>query len=259
MQVDVVTLFPSMFNALTDFGVVGRALQKAIWHFRTWDPRHFATDIHHRVDDRPYGGGAGMVMLAEPLFAAVTAAKAQHTLQHYPTHIIYLSPQGALLNQKKVAELATRPALILLCGRYEGVDERLIEQVVDEEISVGDYVLSGGEVPAMILMEAVLRMLPGVLHDSASYEQDSFMNGLLDYPHYTRPEEFLGVRVPDVLSSGHHGKIARWRLKQALGRTWRRRPDLLCDRALTAQELVLLTEFQQDSMTFKNGVTREPY
>ena len=246
MQFDVITLFPDMFSALTDFGVTGKALKKGIWHFKAWDPRQFVWDAHRTVDDRPYGGGAGMVMLAEPLSLAINAAKeAQY---HQPTYVVYLSPQSKPLDQKKVLELSKKPSLILLCGRYEGVDERLIEQAVDEEISVGDYVLSGGELPAMILMDALLRLLPGVLNDPVSCEQDSFMNGLLDYPHYTRPEEFLGMTVPTVLSSGHHGKIAAWRLKQSLGRTWCRRPDLLVGRSLTVQETELLAEFQQEQV-----------
>jgi tRNA (guanine37-N1)-methyltransferase len=247
MRLDVITLFPDMFRALTDFGVTGKALQKGIWHFKAWNPRQFVLDAHRTVDDRPYGGGAGMVMLAEPLSLAIKAAKEAQF--NKPTYVVYLSPQGKLLDQKKVIELSKIPSLILLCGRYEGVDERLIAQAVDEEISVGDYVLSGGELPAMVLMDSLLRLLPGVLNDQASCKQDSFMNGLLDYPHYTRPEEFLGMKVPTVLSSGHHGRIAIWRLKQSLGRTWCRRPDLLDRRLLTTQERELLAEFQQEQIS----------
>jgi len=247
MHIDAITLFPEMFDAIARFGVSQRALDLGIWDFQKWNPRDFTHDNYRRVDDRPYGGGPGMVMLIEPLEAAIEAAKArQQAAGVEQSHVIYLSPQGAALSHAKAEELSRRPGLIVLCGRYEGVDERLIERQVDEEVSIGDYVLSGGELPAMVLMDAVIRLLPGVLNDAQSAYEDSFVNGLLDCPHYTRPEEYQGMRVPDVLMSGNHALIAKWRLKQALGRTWQRRPDLLKDRSLTKQESRLLAEYQQE-------------
>lgn len=253
MQLDAVSLFPEMFDAITRHGVTRRALEQSIWQFSAWNPRDFTTDNYKTVDDRPYGGGPGMVMMANPLEQAIAAAKArqqQQGVEH--SHVVYLSPQGQPLTHQRVASLAAMPGLILLCGRYEGIDERLIDQEVDEEISVGDYVLSGGELPAMIVMDAVVRLLPGVLNDMQSAYEDSFVDGLLDCPHYTRPEEYRGVRVPEVLLSGNHALIAKWRLKQSLGRTWLRRPDLLKDRILTKQESRLLTEFQQEQDSLKN-------
>ncbi|WP_174873359.1 tRNA (guanosine(37)-N1)-methyltransferase TrmD [Vogesella oryzae] len=253
MQLDAITLFPEMFDSLTRFGVTRRALEQSIWQFGAWNPRDFTTDNYHTVDDRPYGGGPGMVMMVEPLEKAIAAAKARQSAQGVEqSHVIYLSPQGGRLTHSKAAELAQKPGLILLCGRYEGIDERLIDSEVDEEISVGDYVLSGGELPAMVLMDAVLRLLPGVLNDAQSAYEDSFVNDLLDCPHYTRPEEYRGVRVPDVLMSGNHAMIAKWRLKQSLGRTFERRPDLLASRTLTKQESRLLAEYQQEQDSGKN-------
>jgi len=241
IRFDVVTLFPEMFRALTESGIPSRALQKALWQLQTWNPRDFTTNNYRTVDDRPFGGGPGMVMLAEPLEKALDAAKAAGG-----GRVIYLSPQGRKLDHRKVMELAKQSALTLLCGRYEGVDERLLERRVDEELSVGDFVLSGGEVAAMALVDAVVRQLPGALGDDASAVQESFADGLLDCPHYTRPETYEGARVPEVLMSGHHENIRRWRLKQALGRTWLRRPDLLQVRPLNAEERKLLDEFQQE-------------
>lgn len=252
IQIDVVTLFSEMFDAVTQSGITSRALQQGIWDFKAWNPRDYTIDNYRRVDDRPYGGGPGMVMLPQPLEQALDAARLRQSGSGARSHVVYLSPQGCRLDHAKVVQLAARPALILLCGRYEGIDERLIERQVDEEISIGDYVLSGGELPAMTLMDAIVRLQPGALNDALSADEDSFATGLLDCPHYTRPEEYRGVRVPEVLLSGNHALIAAWRLKQALGRTWLRRPDLLKGRKLTKQESRLLTEFQQEQDSAKN-------
>ncbi|MFZ5464600.1 MAG: tRNA (guanosine(37)-N1)-methyltransferase TrmD [Pseudomonadota bacterium] len=244
---DVVTLFPEMFAAITDAGITRRARELGLWSLNLWNPRDFTTDNYRTVDDRPYGGGPGMVMLAEPLEKAIAAARGrQQGAGASATRVIYLSPQGRLLTHGRVLELAQEPALILLCGRYEGIDERLVERCVDEEISLGDFVLSGGEIAAMALIDAVVRQLPGALNDVDSALEESFAGGLLDCPHYTRPEEYRGRRVPAVLLSGHHAEIRRWRLKQALGRTWLRRPDLLERRALSKEEHVLLEEFKRE-------------
>lgn len=243
---DVVTLFPEMFAALTGCGITRRALERGLYGLQCWNPRDFTTDNYRTVDDRPYGGGPGMVMLAEPLEKAITAAKARQTEVGATSKVIYLSPQGQPLTHQRVLALVQEPGLILLCGRYEGVDERLIERCVDEEISIGDFVLSGGEIAAMALIDAVVRQLPGALNDADSAQQDSFVSGLLDCPHYTRPEEYQGMRVPDVLMSGHHEVIRRWRLKESLARTRARRPDLLAQRAesnsLGKEETQLLRE-----------------
>jgi tRNA (guanine37-N1)-methyltransferase len=241
MRFDAITLFPEMFAAVTQSGITRRALETGLWQLKTWNPRDFTTDNYRTIDDRPYGGGPGMVMLAEPLEKAIGAAKAAGG-----GRVIYLSPQGARLDQAKVMSLAAEPAVTLLCGRYEGIDERLISKCVDEEVSIGDYVLSGGELAAMVLIDAVVRQLPGALGDGQSTVEESFAAGLLDYPQYTRPEEWSGKGIPEVLMSGHHEFIRRWRLKQSLGRTWQRRPDLLAGRELTAEEKNLLKEFQQD-------------
>jgi len=244
---DIVTLFPEMFAAITASGITRRALEKGLYRLDCWNPRDFTSNNYRTVDDRPYGGGPGMVMLVEPLEMAIAAAKASQVKQGgSPGKVIYLSPQGRPLSHDRVLELAQEEHLILLCGRYEGVDERLIERCVDEEISLGDFVLSGGEIAAMALVDAVVRQLPGALHDADSAEQESFVHGLLDCPHYTRPEEYQGMRVPDVLLSGHHEVIRRWRLKQSLARTRARRPDLLAQRreggSLSAEEKQLLRE-----------------
>ena len=246
---DAITLFPEMFTALTHSGVTRRALEEGRWRLNFWNPRDFTEDNHRTVDDRPYGGGPGMVMLSGPLEMAIGAAKARQAAVGVATsRVVYLSPQGAPLTHRRVmrfVEMAGEEGLILLCGRYEGIDERLIERCVDEEISIGDFVLSGGEIPAMALLDAIVRQLPGVLNDALSAAEDSFVAGLLDCPHYTRPEEYEGQRVPDVLLSGHHEQIRRWRLMQALGRTWQRRPDLLDGRMLSKEETQLLGQFQE--------------
>lgn len=244
IQFDCVTLFPEMFAGVADHGITRRALEEGLWSFATWNPRDFTTDNHRTVDDRPYGGGPGMVMTPEPLEKAIRAA--QGRIPDQPARVILLSPQGAVLDHAKVVELAARERLVLVCGRYEAVDERLIRRSVDEELSIGDYVLSGGEVAAMVLIDAIVRQLPGALGSEASAAQESFVNGLLDCPHYTRPEVYAGERVPEVLVSGHHAAIARWRLKAALGRTWLRRPDLLAKRALSEAERELLAEFRAE-------------
>jgi tRNA (guanine37-N1)-methyltransferase len=248
---DCVTLFPQMFAALTESGITGRALKAACYSLELWNPRDFTSDNYRTVDDRPYGGGPGMVMLAEPLDEAIRAAKAR--VAGSERKVVYLSPQGRALDHGKVMELAKGPGAVLLCGRYESVDERLIRRAVDEEISIGDYVLSGGELAAMVLIDAVVRHLPGALGDEDSAAQDSFVSGLLDCPHYTRPEEYAGERVPPVLLSGNHAEIERWRLKQALGRTWLRRPDLLAKRALSAEEAKLLEEFKREEKQEQQG------
>ncbi|MCX7891626.1 MAG: tRNA (guanosine(37)-N1)-methyltransferase TrmD [Burkholderiales bacterium] len=234
-----------MFAAVTDYGITRRAREEGRWSLTLWNPREFATDAYRTIDDRPYGGGPGMVMMAEPLAQAIAAAQAREA--GTPARVLYLSPQGRLLDDALVRRLASEPRLVVLAGRYEGVDERLVRRSVDEEISIGDYVLSGGELAAMVLIDAVVRQLPGVLGDEQSAAQDSFAAGLLDCPHYTRPEEWRGERVPEVLLSGHHAEIARWRLKQALGRTWLRRPGLLERRGLSVEEARLLAEFREEA------------
>lgn len=239
-HIAVVTLFPDMLRDMTQYGVTGRALKSGIVDLSLHDPRTHAEDKHRTVDDRPYGGGPGMVMQVAPLRAALNEARASCGGE---AKVIYLSPQGRKLDQAGVAELAQTDRLILIAGRYEGIDERLIESEVDAEWSIGDYVLSGGELAAAVVIDAVVRTLPGALGDDASAEQDSFVNGLLDYPHYTRPEEVAGRPVPKVLLSGDHAAIARWRLKQSLGRTWLRRPDLLEQVELSKQQQQLLDEF----------------
>ena len=245
---DVVTLFPEMFGALTGSGITRRAVERGLWQLQSWYPRDFATDNYRTVDDRPYGGGPGMVMLAAPLEAAINAAKAAQIAECGAAgRVIYLSPQGTKLDHKGVMRLLQEPSLTLLCGRYEGVDQRLIDRCVDEEVSIGDFVVSGGELPAMLLIDALVRQMPGALNDAGSAEEDSFVDGLLDCPHYSRPEAYEGVKVPDVLLSGDHARIRRWRLKQALGRTYLRRPDLLKGRALSKEESRLLEEFRQES------------
>ena len=244
MRVDVVTLFPDFVASCAGFGVIGRAQERGLLAVHAWNPRDYAADAYRRVDERPFGGGPGMVMLIDPLRAALNAARAAAREQ---ARTIYLSPQGARLDQAKVAELAQRERLILLCGRYEGVDERLLRHEVDEEISIGDYVLSGGELPAAVLIDAIGRLQEGALNDAESARQDSFSDGLLDCPHYTRPERHELGAVPEILMSGDHAAIARWRRKQALGRTWQRRPDLLHNVKLNREDEKLLLEFQQDT------------
>ncbi|NRA82884.1 MAG: tRNA (guanosine(37)-N1)-methyltransferase TrmD [Gammaproteobacteria bacterium] len=237
MWLGIITLFPDMFKAITDQGVTGRAVKNGLIHLQCWNPRDFTQDKHRTVDDRPYGGGPGMLMMVQPLSDAINAAKAA---AGDGAKVIYLSPQGRRLDQTGVEELATNEKLILICGRYEGVDERIIETLVDEEWSIGDYVLSGGELPAMTLIDAVSRFVPGVLGKQASAEQDSFADGLLDCPHYTRPEKLNGMTVPAVLLSGNHEKIRRWRLEQSIERTYKRRPDLIDNLALTDEQAIML-------------------
>ena len=246
LRFDVVTLFPEIFTAVTESGITRRALERDLWELQCWNPRDWTTDNHRTVDDRPYGGGPGMVMLAAPLEQAIDAAQAARGSAAGTAQVIYLSPQGAPLTHRRVAELASGAGVILVCGRYEGIDERLIERCVDEEISLGDFVLSGGEIAAMALIDACVRQLPGALNDDASAIEESFVAGLLDCAHYTRPEQYEGMRVPDVLLSGNHEHIRRWRLKQALGRTWQRRPDMLEYRRLSSEEAQLLEEFKQE-------------
>jgi tRNA (guanine37-N1)-methyltransferase len=242
MRIVVVTLFPEFVEQAVRFGVLGRALERGVLAVETVNPRQYATDVHKTVDDRPYGGGPGMVLKAEPLRLAMMEA-AQRTPA---ARRLYLAADGQPLTQRKVAELAGQPELVLVAGRYEGVDERFVEECIDESVAVGDIVLSGGELPALMVVDAVARLLPGTLGDAESAVQESFENGLLDWPHYTRPEAWAGRAVPAVLTGGNHAAIARWRLKQALGRTWQRRPDLLAAKELSHEERGLLAEYQAE-------------
>jgi tRNA (guanine37-N1)-methyltransferase len=244
LWIGVITLFPEMFDAITQQGVISRAIKNGTIEFNSWNPRDFTHDKHRTVDDRPYGGGPGMLMMVQPLTDAIKAAKAK---AGEGAKVIYLSPQGRKLDQQGVKQLANHDKLILVAGRYEGIDERVIQSIVDEEWSIGDFVLSGGELPAMTLIDAVSRLIPGVLGHELSAEEDSFANGLLDCPHYTRPEVLDGQRVPEVLLSGNHEKIRKWRLKQSLGRTWLRRPELINNLALTEEQQKLLAEFQLEN------------
>jgi tRNA (guanine37-N1)-methyltransferase len=239
MRIDVVTLFPEMLRGHSEYGIQGRALAQGLLELVTWNPRDFTTDRHRNVDDRPYGGGPGMVMQVQPLVAAIRAARAAGPA----APVIYLSPQGNRFTQDRARRLAGLERCILVAGRYEGIDERVIALEIDEELSLGDFVLSGGELPALVIMDAVTRLLPGALGDADSAQEDSFMDGLLDYPHYTRPEQIEGLRVPEALLGGHHAEIRRWRQKQALGRTWQRRPDLLAGLTLSDEQQTLLDEF----------------
>lgn len=240
LTIGVVSLFPEMLRAWAATSIPGRAQQRGLLRIECWNPRDYALDRHRSVDDRPYGGGPGMVMKVEPARSAVRAAR-----EAVGGPVIYLSPQGARLDQGRVRTLAESPGFVLLAGRYEGVDERLIELEVDEELSVGDFVLSGGEPAALLIIDAVARLLPGALGDARSAQEDSFADGLLDYPHYTRPETVEGLRVPETLMSGDHGEIERWRRQQAMSRTWRRRPDLLTQRELSAEQRDLLERIRQ--------------
>ncbi len=244
MWVGVVTLFPEMFRAITDHGVSGRAVRNGLLNLEYWNPRDYTLDKHRTVDDRPYGGGPGMLMKVQPLRDAIRAAR---SAAGEGARVIYLSPQGRRLDQQGVRELVKREKMVLVAGRYEGIDERLLETEIDEEWSVGDFVLSGGELPAMTMIDAVSRLVPGVLGHEDSASEDSFEEGLLDCPHYTRPEAIEGQRVPDVLLSGNHKEIRRWRLKQQLGRTWQRRPELLDGRELNSEQQCLLEEFIRET------------
>ena len=240
MWIGVVSLFPEMFKAVTDYGISRRAVENGLLTLEVWNPREFTEDKHRTVDDKPYGGGPGMLMKVQPLKDAINAAKSKAQAQ---CPVIYLSPQGKPLEQADLASLAMLPEMILVAGRYEGIDERLIESAIDMEVSIGDFVASGGELPAMLLIDGVTRLLPGAVGDADSVEQDSFSNGLLDYPQYTRPEAEDGLAVPEVLMSGDHGQIARWRKMQSLGRTYEKRPDLITARTLTEEEKQLLDEY----------------
>ena len=239
MKIALITLFPEMFEALTDYGVSGRAVSQGLLEISSFNPRDFTEDAHATVDDRPYGGGPGMVLMIEPLRRAINAAK--EWIDDKPL-VVYLSPQGSVLQQVAVNNMATEQSIILIAGRYEGIDERLIQLEVDEEWSIGDYVLSGGELPAMVLVDALIRQIPGALGHSESAVQDSFTDGLLDFPHYTRPDNYQNLKVPDVLLSGNHEKIRQWRLQQSLLRTQQRRPDLLDGLELNTEQLALLKE-----------------
>jgi tRNA (guanine37-N1)-methyltransferase len=248
-QYDVITLFPEMFDAIADSGVTRRALDEKVWALKCWNARDFATDKYRTIDDRPFGGGPGMVMKAEPLNAAIDAAiQRQQDLQSTRPKVVYLTPQAKPITDAGIRQLAAEPGLVFLCGRYEGIDERLIEARVDVEVSIGDYVLSGGELAAMVLIDAMVRLLPGVLNTAESATEDSFSptrGGLLDHPHYTRPEVWNGASVPTELMSGNHAEIAKWRRKLALTRTLKRRPDLLNVENLSKEDLKLLKEIQQ--------------
>lgn len=248
MRFDVITLFPELVAAVAAGGITGRAFERGLATLQMWNPRDFTSDNYRTVDDRPYGGGPGMVMLAEPLEQAIGVARqAQRDAGVKDPRLVYMSPQGRVLDHAAVKDMAQRPGLILLAGRYEGIDQRLIDREVDEEVSIGDYVLSGGELPAMVLIDAVVRHLPGAVNDAQSVVEESFADGLLDCPHYTRPEaDRHGEAVPEVLMSGHHEAIRRWRLKQSLGRTLLRRPDLLQYRRLNEEEARLLAEFRRE-------------
>lgn len=244
MWFGVVTLFPEMFEAVTAYGVTGRAVRNGLIDVRCWNPRDYTQDKHRTVDDRPYGGGPGMLMKVQPLRDAIQAAR---SAAGEGVTVIYLSPQGRRLDHAGVRELAARQKLILVAGRYEGIDERLLETEIDEEWSLGDFVLSGGELPSMTLIDAVSRLVPGVLGHQDSAAEDSFSEGLLDCPHYTRPEQFDGMQVPEVLLGGNHEEIRRWRLKQQLGRTWKRRPDLLKNLELDREQQTLLNEYIREA------------
>ncbi|ODU69971.1 MAG: tRNA (guanosine(37)-N1)-methyltransferase TrmD [Lautropia sp. SCN 66-9] len=224
MRIDAITIFPEMFDAVARFGITGRARDRGLWALQCWNPRDYATDAYRSIDDRPYGGGPGMVMMAQPLGEAIAAARAAGPAER---PVIALSPQGRPLDDARVRELAALPGLVLVAGRYEAIDQRLLDRRIDEEIAIGEFVVSGGELPAMMLIDAIVRLLPGAMNDAASAAHDSFADGLLDCPHYTRPELFDGDPVPEVLLSGHHARIARWRREQALIATWRKRPDLI--------------------------------
>lgn len=247
MKIALVTLFPEMLKAISESGISSRAVKQGLIELACWSPRDFALDKHRSVDDRPYGGGPGMLMMVQPLRDAILAAKAWADEGFdEKSKVIYLSPQGKVFNQKAAVDMALGTNLVLVAGRYEGIDERLIQTLIDEEWSIGDYVLSGGELAAMVMTDAIIRLLPGALGHEQSAEQDSFADGLLDCPHYTRPEDLDGMRVPDVLLSGNHAHIRRWRLKQSLGRTWQRRPDLLQELNLSEEQQALLTEYRRD-------------
>lgn len=251
MHIGVVTLFPEMFEALYCGGITARALDKGLLTLDLWNPRDFTDNKHRQIDDRPYGGGPGMIMQVRPLRATIQAAR---TALAAEARVVYLSPQGRRLDQAGVQQLLSYERFVLVAGRYEGIDERIIEQDIDEEWSIGDYVLSGGELAAMVIIDALIRWLPDALGDEQSAPEDSFYRGLLDHPHYTRPEDLDGVRVPTVLLSGNHAQVARWRQQQALGRTWQKRPDLLAKLTLTREQQALLTEFINEQEKYKENL-----
>lgn len=244
MQIGLITLFPEMFVALTEYGISGRAVREGLVSLNFWNPRDFTTDRHRTVDDKPFGGGPGMLMKTEPLLTAIRTARTE--VGPGDGKVIYLSPQGRKLDQKKVEELAQRDDLILVCGRYQGIDARVLEAEIDEEVSLGDFVLSGGEIAAMALIDALIRFQPGALGDDDSAQQDSFSDGLLHCPQYTRPQSFEGQDVPPVLLSGDHAEIRRWRLQQSLGMTWLKRPDLLAGKELDHEQTELLKQFKDE-------------
>jgi len=258
MHFDAITLFPGMFDAVTENGITQRARRNGHYELVLWNPRDFSSNAYRSVDDRPYGGGPGMVMMAEPLAKALRAARQrQRSCGVQSIRTVYLTPQGRPLTQQVVEELGAYGGLVLLAGRYEGVDERLLDSEIDDQVSIGDYVLSGGELPAMVLMDALIRRIPGVLNDAESAAQDSFANGLLDCPQYTRPEVYGREAVPPVLLSGHRAQILRWRMKQSLGRTWRRRPDMLANLSLSPEQVALLEEFKLESQTQQSAQAQE--
>lgn len=244
MQIGLITLFPEMFAAITEHGISGRAVREGLIALRYWNPRDFTTDKHRSVDDKPFGGGPGMLMKTEPLQAAIRAARAE--TGQGDGKVIYLSPQGKTLDQQKVVELAQRQSLILVCGRYQGIDARVLDAEIDEEVSLGDFILSGGEIAAMALIDAMIRFQPGALGADESAQQDSFADGLLHCPQYTRPQSFAGQDVPEILLSGDHAAIRRWRVQQSLGMTWLKRPDLLAQRTLDAEQTELLEQFKHE-------------
>jgi tRNA (guanine37-N1)-methyltransferase len=239
MRIDVITLFPELVRQVTSCGVVGRAAEQGLVELQCWNPRDYTRDRHRTVDDRPYGGGPGMLMKVQPLQDAIAAAREHNGA----ARLVYLSPQGTLLTQERLARQVEQGSVIFLCGRYEGIDERLVQREVDEEWSIGDYVISGGELAAMVCIDAMTRLIPGALGHEDSAQQDSFSDGLLDCPHYTRPEDYLGDRVPEVLMNGNHREIDAWRQQQALGRTWQRRPDLLENIELSPEQQAMLDKF----------------
>lgn len=247
MWIGVISLFPEMFRIISNYGVIKRAISKQILNINIWNPRHYAYDRHNTVDQKPYGGGPGMLMMVKPLQEAIKKAK---EVAGHDVKVIYLSPQGKQLNHSSIYKLSQNKKLILICGRYEGIDERIINLEVDEEWSIGNYILSGGEIPAMVLIDAMSRLIPGVLNTFNSVKEDSFFSGLLKYPNYTRPKKLNKICVPKILLSGNHAKIQRWRLKQSLGRTWLKKPQLLKKIKLTSEQKKLLIEFQQEFYTY---------
>jgi tRNA (guanine37-N1)-methyltransferase len=243
MDIDIITLFPGMFDTITEYGITSRAVKKGLLAINCWNPRDYTVDRHRTVDDRPYGGGPGMVMKTGPLEKTLDDICRQHSIDR---KVIYLSPQGQRFDHRMAKKFASLPGLIFLSGRYEGIDDRFLVDRVDHEVSIGDFVLTGGELPAMIMIDAIARLIPGVLGNECSAEADSFADGLLDCPHFTRPETYNGQKVPEVLLSGDHAAIRRWRLKQSLGRTWLRRPELLEKVDLDDEQVNLLSEFKQE-------------